>query len=73
MSFKDFDISNLYKKCGFRKADGFELRHKYEKVKVNGERIDVHVFHVIMVNLVLKINMICLHQLIMNYILEILH
>ena len=44
ISFKDFDISNLYKKCGFRKADGFELRHKYEKVKVNGDRIDVHVF-----------------------------
>ena len=44
VSFKDFDISNLYKKCGFRKKDGFELRHKYEKVKVNNEKIDIHVF-----------------------------
>ena len=44
VTFKDFDISNLYKKCGFRKADGFELRHKYEKIKVNGDKIDVHVF-----------------------------
>ena len=44
VTFKDFDISNLYKKCGFRKSDGFELRHKYEKVKVNGDRIDIHVF-----------------------------
>ena len=44
VSFKDFDISNLYKKCGFRKNNGFELRHKYENVKVNGEKIDIHVF-----------------------------
>tara|TARA_B100000963_G_scaffold344086_1_gene346579 strand:+ start:1960 stop:2685 length:726 start_codon:yes stop_codon:yes gene_type:complete len=44
VSFKDFDISNLYKKCGFRKKDGFELRHKYERVKVNSEKIDIHVF-----------------------------
>ena len=44
VSFKDFDISNLYKKCGFRKKDGFELRHKYENVKVNSEKIDIHVF-----------------------------
>ena len=44
VSFKDFDISNLYKKCSFRKKDGFELRHKYERVKVNNEKIDIHVF-----------------------------
>ena len=44
VTVKDFDISNLYKKCGFRKANGFELRHKFEKVKVNGERYDVHVY-----------------------------
>ena len=44
VTFKDFDISNLYKKCGFRKNNGFELRHKYEKVKVNGDKIDIHVF-----------------------------
>ena len=44
VTVKDFDISNLYKKCGFRKAEGFELRHKFEKVKVNGERYDVHVY-----------------------------
>ena len=44
VNIKDFDISNLYKKCGFRKASGFELRHKFEKVRVNGERYDIHVY-----------------------------
>ena len=44
VTVKDFDISNLYKKCGFRKANGFELRHKFEKVKVSGDRYDIHVY-----------------------------
>ena len=44
VKFKNFDINTLYKKCSFRKSEGFELRHKYEKIKYNGEKYDIHVY-----------------------------
>jgi len=44
VKFKNFDINTLYKKCSFRKSEGFALRHKYEKIKYNGEKYDIHVY-----------------------------
>ena len=44
VKFKNFDINTLYKKCSFRKSEGFGLRHKYEKIKYNGEKYDIHVY-----------------------------
>ena len=44
VSVKTFDITTLYKKCNFRKSDGFELRHKFENIKCNGEKFTIHVY-----------------------------
>ena len=44
VSVKNFDIKTLYKKCNFRKAEGFEERHTYKNVKVSGERYNISVY-----------------------------
>lgn len=38
---KDLTRETLYKKCGFRKADGFELRNKFVVNKFNVETVEV--------------------------------
>lgn len=43
INVKSLQLSELYKKCGFRKSDGFALRHTW-KSKLNGESIWVSVF-----------------------------
>lgn len=40
---KDYNESDLYKKCGFKKADGFEKQTEWS-VKLNGERYFVSLF-----------------------------
>ncbi len=44
VSVKNFDIKSLYKKCNFRKAEGFEERHTYKNVKVSGEIYNISVY-----------------------------
>ena len=43
VTFKDFDYENLYKKCGFRKSEGFEKRHSWA-IKLGGENFYISVF-----------------------------
>ena len=43
INIKSLQISDLYKKCGFRKADGFSFRHTW-KSKLNEEIVWVSVF-----------------------------
>lgn len=43
INVKSLKLSDLYKKCGFRKPDGFSLRHTW-KSKLNEETIWVSVF-----------------------------
>lgn len=43
INVKSLKLSDLYKKCGFRKADGFSLRHTW-KSKLNEEVVWVSVF-----------------------------
>ena len=43
INVKSLQLSELYKKCGFRKSDGFALRHTW-KSKLNGESVWVSVF-----------------------------
>ena len=43
LNVKSLQLSELYKKCGFRKSDGFALRHTW-KSKLNGESVWVSVF-----------------------------
>ena len=43
ISVKSLQLSELYKKCGFRKSDGFALRHTW-KSKLNGESLWISVF-----------------------------
>ena len=43
ISVKSLQLSELYKKCGFRKSEGFALRHTW-KSKLNGESVWVSVF-----------------------------
>lgn len=38
---KDLTRETLYKKCGFRKADGFEIRNKFVVNKFNVETVEV--------------------------------
>ena len=38
------DINNLYKLCGFRKVDGFELRHTWENLSLNNSKYNVSVY-----------------------------
>ena len=40
---KDFKYSDLYKKCKFRKSDGFDKRAVWEK-KINGEKVIVELW-----------------------------
>ena len=35
LDFKKYDQENLYKKCNFRKSDGFEKRHTWKVSKTN--------------------------------------
>jgi|TARA_Y100000992_G_scaffold302152_1_gene275227 hypothetical protein len=44
VSVKDLDINLLYKKCNFRKSEGFEERHVYKKVKISNEKYNVSVY-----------------------------
>jgi hypothetical protein len=37
LSVKDYKVEELYKKCGFKKADGFELQVEWS-VKLNGQK-----------------------------------
>jgi hypothetical protein len=37
LAVKDYKVEELYKKCGFKKADGFELQVEWS-VKLNGQR-----------------------------------
>ena len=43
LNVNSLNLSELYKKCGFRKADGFSIRHTW-KSKVNGEHVWISVF-----------------------------
>jgi len=44
VSVKNFDVATLYKKCNFRKSEGFEERHCYKNVKISGEKFNVSVY-----------------------------
>jgi hypothetical protein len=43
LSVKDFKEAELYKKCGFKKSDGFNEQTKWN-LKLNGEKYNIHVF-----------------------------
>ena len=38
------DFNNLFKSCGFRKSDGFELRHTWENLTVNKNKYNISVY-----------------------------
>lgn len=41
---KEFAVEDLYKKCGFKKADGFALQTEWNRVKVNGKTYRVQLY-----------------------------
>jgi len=43
VTFKKFSYIDLYKKCGFRKSEGFDKRQTW-KVKINGSMVYVSLF-----------------------------
>ena len=43
LGVKDFKEEDLYKKCGFKKPDGFCEQTKWN-IKLNGEKYNVHVY-----------------------------
>jgi hypothetical protein len=43
LSIKDFKEEELYKKCGFKKAEDFQLQHKW-KLKMNGEKYQIFIY-----------------------------
>ena len=44
LNVKNFDIKDLYKKCNFRKSDGFDERHYFKNININGENFNIAVF-----------------------------
>lgn len=38
------DINNLYKLCGFRKSDGFELRHTWDNLNIKNSKYNISVY-----------------------------
>ena len=44
VQIKEADTQNLYKKCNFRKSEGFEKRHTYKKINVEGIKYDISVY-----------------------------
>jgi hypothetical protein len=43
LTVKDYKVEELYKKCGFKKADGFELQVEWP-VKLNGQKYMVQMY-----------------------------
>mgnify|MGYP001249489590 CR=1 FL=1 len=41
---KELDVKNLYKKCNFRKSEGFEKRHTFKNIKLGGIKYNVSVY-----------------------------
>ena len=44
INVKNFDIKELYKKCNFRKADGFDERHIFKNIKINNESFNIAIY-----------------------------
>ena len=44
VSVKNFDINTLYRKCKFRKAEGFEKRHVYKNIKIKNQSYSIAVY-----------------------------
>jgi len=38
------DINELYKSCGFRKAEGFDIQHTWEDISVGGKKYNLSVY-----------------------------
>jgi hypothetical protein len=41
---KDLNEDNFFKLCGFRKADNFDIRNTWERVKINNEKYTICLF-----------------------------
>jgi len=44
LNVKEYNESDLYKKCGFKKDDGFEKRVEWSNIKVDGQKYWISVF-----------------------------
>ena len=44
LTVKDYKEEELYKKCGFKKDDGFAKRTEWSKIKIDGQQYSVSVF-----------------------------
>ena len=44
LTVKEYNESELYKKCGFKKDDGFAIRTEWSKIKIDGNLYSVSVF-----------------------------
>ena len=44
LTVKEYNESELYKKCGFKKDDGFAIRTEWSKIKIDGRQYSVSVF-----------------------------
>ncbi len=43
MAIKDYKVEELYKKCGFKKSDGFVLQTEW-KIKIDGHKYLIHLY-----------------------------
>ena len=39
LTVKEYNESELYKKCGFKKDDGFAQRTEWSKIKIDGQSV----------------------------------
>jgi hypothetical protein len=44
LTVKEYDESELYKKCGFKKADGFKKHTEWSGIKINGQKYYISVY-----------------------------
>ena len=53
--FKNAKLDDLYKKCNYRKSDGFIKLHSWKKIKYNKQVRNIDLVEKMMENLVMKI------------------
>ena len=44
LTVKEYNESDLYKKCGFKKDDGFAQRTEWSKIKIDGQNYSISLF-----------------------------
>ena len=72
LAVKVYNVEELYKKCGFKKSDGFNLQVEWP-VKIDGQRLLVQMYGKLNGKANMENNMISLLPLINNYILVLVH